>query len=235
MAQYPNIVRHKYHKAKLCYHKGMKLYLSSYGIGYNPAALQSLVDANKKAAVICNAQDLAPKPERDERVSRGFEEMSNLGFIPEELDLRDYFNNHQALSDVLHNYGLVWIRGGNSFVLRRAMQQSEFDRVIGPLVESEVIVYAGFSAGSCVTAPNLHGIELVDDPHRVPKQYHKDIIWEGLGFIDKAVAPHYRSDHPESEAVEQTIKYFEKHHVDYIALHDGEAILVDNRGMRVVG
>lgn len=213
----------------------MKLYLSSYGIGYNPAALKSLVGANKQAAVICNAQDLLSKVERDERVSRGFDEMHNLGFIPTELDLRHYFGKPQSLVEELRKYGLVWIRGGNSFVLRRAMRQSGFDVVIKPLVEREEIVYAGFSAGSCVAAPNLHGIELVDEPDSVPAHYDKKTIWDGLGFIDKAIAPHYRSDHPESEMVERSVEYFEAQHIDYIAIHDGEAILVDRQGLRVVG
>jgi len=213
----------------------MKLYLSSYGIGYNPAALQSLVGSNKHAAVVCNAQDLASKAERDERVSRGFDEMKNLGFTPTELDLRDYFDNSEPLANELRRYGLVWIRGGNSFVLRRAMKQSGFDVAIKPIVEHEEIVYAGFSAGSCVAAMDLHGIELVDDPDSVPAHYDKKIIWEGLGFIDKAVAPHYHSDHPESKMVEQSVEYFETQHIDYIAIHDGEAILVDRQGLRVVG
>jgi dipeptidase E len=213
----------------------MKLYLSSYGIGYNPAALKSLVGANKQAAVICNAQDLLSKAERDERVARGYDEMNSLGFTPTELDLRDYFDDPQSLAEELRKYGLVWIRGGNSFVLRRAMQQSRFDDVIKPLVKHEEIVYAGFSAGSCVATTDLHGIELVDEPDSVPAHYDKKTIWDGLGFIDKAIAPHYRSNHPESAMVEQSVEYFEKHHIDYIAIHDGEAILVDGQGLRVVG
>jgi dipeptidase E len=115
------------------------------------------------------------------------------------------------------------------------MKQSGFDVAIKPLVEHEKIVYAGFSAGSCVAAANLHGIELVDDPDSVPVNYDKETIWEGLGFIDKAIAPHYRSDHPESEMVERSIEYFESQHIDYIAIHDGEAIIVDSQGLRVVG
>lgn len=213
----------------------MKLYLSSYGIGYNPAALKSLVGANKQAAVICNAQDLLSKTERDERVTRGCDEMNSLGFTPTELDLRDYFDNPKPLAEELRKYGLVWIRGGNSFVLRRAMKQSGFDTAIKPLVEHEEIVYAGFSAGSCVAATNLHGIELVDDPDSVPEHYDNKTIWEGLGLIDKAIAPHYRSNHPESAMVEQSVEYFEKYHQDYIAIHDGEAVLVDDQELRVVG
>lgn len=213
----------------------MELYLSSYGIGYNPAAFKSLVGKNKQAAVILNAQDLATKQERDERVTRGLDEMKNLGFTPEELDLRDYFDKPQLLAVALRKFGLVWIRGGNSFVLRRAMNQSGFDVAVKPLVERDEIVYAGFSAGSCVAAASLRGIDIVDDPKTVPKNYDAAIIWEGLGFIDKTIAPHYRSDHPESELVERSVEYFEKQGIDYIAIHDGEAVLVDDQGLRIVG
>jgi len=213
----------------------VKLYLSSYGLGNEPEALQRLVNSNNVAAVICNAQDSTSYEERAERVQRGLDEMMSLGFSPEELDLRDYFNDRGKLPSELAKYGLLWIRGGNSFVLRRAMKQSGFDKAIEPLVTSEAIVYAGYSAGTCVAAPTLHGLELVDDPHDIPKGYDKDIVWNGLHFISKSVAPHYRSDHPEAAAIEQTVEYFEKHHIDYLTLRDGEAMVVNGNELRIVG
>ena len=51
--------------------------------------------------------------------------------------------------------------GGNSFLLLRAMKQSGFDKLIVPLVENDILVYAGFSAGAVLATPTLHGIELV--------------------------------------------------------------------------
>ena len=49
--------------------------------------------------------------------------------------------------------------------------------------------------------------------------------WEGLGLLEYSIAPHYRSDHPESEAIETVVAYFEQHGIPYRALRDGEAII----------
>lgn len=213
----------------------MKLYLSSYGIGDHPEALQKLVGSNKRAAVIVNAQDFTTEPKRAARLAFELDAIKSLGFVAEELDLRDYFNKPAQLAAKLETYGLVWIRGGNVFVLRRAMRQSGFDACIGRLVESEKLVYAGFSAGSCAAAPDLHGIELVDDDTIVPAGYSPEIIWSGLNFVPYAVAPHYRSDHPEAAAIEQAVQYFESHKIPYRALRDGQAIVVNGSRTELAG
>lgn len=205
----------------------MKLYLSSYGLGNHPEKLQQLVGDNKLAAVIVNAQDLSNKEKRQERLKISIQEMNGLGFQAEELDLRDYFNKPSQLEIDLHKYGLLWIRGGNAFVLQRAMKQSFFNQAIKGLVESETLVYAGYSAGSCAATCTLHGVELVDDAITVPNNYSPEIVWEGLGLVPYSIAPHYRSNHPESEAIESTVEYFKEHNMAYKTLHDGQAIVIN--------
>lgn len=205
----------------------MKLYLSSYGLGNHPEKLQELVGDNKLAAVIVNAQDLADNEKRKERLRLGVEEMASLGFQSEELDLRDYFSKPDELRSRLEKYGLLWIRGGNSFVLQRAMKQSSFNVSAQDLVVSEVLVYAGYSAGSCAATTTLHGVELVDDADTVPEGYNSEIVWEGLGFVPYSIAPHYRSEHPESERIEETVEYLKLHNIPYKALHDGQAIIIN--------
>ena len=69
----------------------MKLYLTSYQLGSEPKKLVALVGPNKKAAVICNAIDGLNAADRDEQLRREITAMTNLGFLAEELDLRDYF------------------------------------------------------------------------------------------------------------------------------------------------
>ena len=64
------------------------------------------------------------------------EALGNLGFVPEELDLRHYFESPQGLAPALAGRGLIWIIGGNAFLLRRAMRQSGFDIVGRDLVTS---------------------------------------------------------------------------------------------------
>jgi dipeptidase E len=185
------------------------------------------VGENKRCAVILNAQDLEPDGPRLARVKLGIEEMRSVGFEPEELDLRNYFNKPNELKADLQKYGVLWIRGGNVFVLRRAMALSGFDEVVRDLVLSEKLVYAGFSAGTCAAAPNLHGIELVDDKDDVPAGYSKEIVWKCLGFVPYAIAPHYKSDHTESHLISDAVHYFETQRIPYEALHDGEVIVVD--------
>ncbi len=127
------------------------------------------------------------------------------------------------------------MRGGNAFVLRRAVRQSGLDRVLPELLARNTLVYDGFSAGACVMAPSMRGLETVDDPGVVPSGYDPTPVWEGLGLLLYAVAPHYRSDHPESEAVERLVRRFVDDHVLFRALHDGEAIVVDGERHEIVG
>jgi dipeptidase E len=213
----------------------MKLYLSSFRLGNDPNLLSAIVgDKNRKAAVVANAMDFLDNPERSDRVQAEIEALSELGFEPEEVDLRDYFDGSKDLEKKLSEFGLLWLRGGNTFILRRAMVQSGFDKALHTLFMKDEIVYGGYSAGICVLTPDLHGTELVDDPNLVPKGYKPEIIWKGMGLVDFAIAPHYRSDHPESPAVEQEVAYYKKHKIPYKALRDGQVILANNHEVKVV-
>jgi dipeptidase E len=159
-------------------------------------------------------------------LSKEVEKFQQFGLVAEELDLRNYFDDNSRLAKKLAEYGAVWVMGGNSFVLRRAMQYSNFDKIITPLVQNDSIVYAGFSAGSVVASKTLKGIELVDDPQQIPPNYSDEIVWEGLGFVDFSIAPHYESDHPESTAIDKVVAYFEESDMPYKAISDGQAIVI---------
>ncbi len=212
------------------------MYLSSYHLGNNPERLKELVNKeNAKAAIILNAADNSEDERRASYVASQIEELATLGIDSEELDLRDYFSDSQELGATLSNYDLVWVVGGNSFLLLRAMKQSGFDKLIVPLVENDILVYAGFSAGAVVATPTLHGIELVDDKDTVPESYSKEVVWTGLHLVGKSIAPHYKSNHPESEAVNKVVKYFLENGMDYWTLSDGQALVVQDTTATLVG
>ncbi len=181
-----------------------------------------------------NAGDIYGDEKRPMYLTNEVEKMKAIGLTAEELDLRDYFNDNEALKAKLESYGLVWVMGGNSFALRQAMKMSGFDRFIKDLVANETLVYGGFSAGSCVATQTLKGIELVDNPKQMPEGYDKEIIWDGLGFVEFSIAPHYRSEHPESEEMEKVVQYFEKNKMPYKALHDGEVLVIHGADIRLV-
>lgn len=187
----------------------------------------SLIGDNKRTAIIANAQDSKSEESRIERVQQEVESLAALGLQPEELDLRDYFGKSAELADKLNHYGYIWVRGGNVFLLRKAYKQSGFDDLIVELLKNDKVAYGGFSAGVCVLAPSLRGIELVDPKDEIAERYDKEVIWGGLGILNYAVAPHYRSDHPESEDIEKCIEYFKANNIPYKTLRDGEAILIN--------
>lgn len=181
-----------------------------------------------------NAGDIYGNEKRPAYLAKEVEKMKAIGLSAEELDLREYFHNKDGLRNRLKNYGLAWVMGGNSFVLRRAMRLSGFDDAIKELVSSDVLVYGGFSAGSCVATQSLRGIELVDDAVQVPEGYDSTTVWEGLGLVDFSIAPHYRSEHPESDRIEKVVQYFEESKIPYKALHDGEVLVINGTDIKLI-
>jgi dipeptidase E len=212
----------------------MKLYLSSYLFGNHPDELVKLIGPNKKVGIVMNATDIYGNEKRPTYLAREVEKMKVLGLVAEELDLRNYFSDKSTLKTKLESYGLIWVMGGNSFVLRRAMKMSGFDHAIKDLVMSEALVYGGFSAGSVVATQTLKGIELVDHPNQTPEDYIPETVWEGLGFVKFSIAPHYRSEHPESAMIEKVVQYFEENRMPYKALHDGEVLVINGADVRLI-
>ena len=215
----------------------MKLYLSSMRLGAQPHRLPALLNGRTRAAVIVNACDLMSDDERRARLDDEVVALRGLGLSANEIDLRHHFGDlgrQRALGHELDNYDLIWVRGGNSFVLRRAMQASGLDLMLHERLAYEAMVYGGYSAAIAVLTPSLRGIELVDDARSVPPGYEPDPVWDGLAFLPYAVAPHYRSDHPESADIERVIQYYIDHHVPFVALRDGEVIIVDGNRREVV-
>jgi dipeptidase E len=212
----------------------MRLYLSSYGLGNNPEEMMPLIGDNKRTAIIMNAQDNVLPEARSERLQREIENLTSLGLQPEELDLRDYFGKTEELKAILANFGYFWVRGGNVFLLRRAYKQSGFDSLLVELLQNDKVAYGGFSAGICVLAPSLKGIELVDPKDDVSEGYEKSVIWDGLGVLGYAIAPHYKSDHPESADIDRCVDYFKENDIAYKTLKDGEAIVINGDKEKIV-
>lgn len=214
----------------------MKLYLSSFRNGNNPEELLKLLGDGRHTALINNALDFNDPEEYADSLKNEIDRLVDIGLEPVEFDLRKYFTKSDDLESDLSAFDLIWIRGGNAFVLQRALKQSGADKVIAKLVSENKVVYGAYSAGIDVIAPSLHGIELVDDPNVVPDDYDgTEVIWEGMDLIPWSVRCHYRSDHPESAAGDKSLEYMINNHIPFIALRDGQAIVIDGTEQRIVG
>jgi dipeptidase E len=158
----------------------VRLYLSSFRMGDHPEHLIALVGGDsRRTVVIANALDDAPPDVRRAGVELELAALADLGFDAVELDLRDYFAQQQRLRRELAGVSLAWLRGGNVFMLRYALHRSGGDVVLGELLAADALVYAGYSAGSCVLSPGLRGLELVDDADAVTRAYGSRPVRDG--------------------------------------------------------
>jgi dipeptidase E len=195
----------------------MKYYLSSFKIGNNEKKLLQMTEGgNKRVAFINNALDFATDLVRRNKSDEvDITDLKSLGFIVDILDLKQYFNKSNKLEETLEQYDLIWVLSGFDEIIKK------FHRY------NKNIVYGGYSAGVCILGPTLKGIHLVDDPSQKPygEQYHT--IWEGLDILDYVIAPHYKSDHPESKDIDKVVEYLIESRVPYKTLRDGEVIIIE--------
>jgi dipeptidase E len=211
----------------------VKLYLSSYRLGRNREALRDLVGRAGRAALVFNACDIYGDS-RLRNLAQEIDDMASLGFEGEELDLRSYFADFEGLQSRLDTYDLIWVVGGNSFVLARAMTQSRFGEAARKPLEDGRLVYAGYSAGICVSAPDLVGIGLMDEPDALPDRYREDVEATTLGWVPWRIVPHWRSQHPEAPLAELAVEHLLQCGLPFRTLRDGQAIVVDGDDSQLV-
>ncbi len=207
----------------------MKLYLSSYKLGEQTELLkQWLAPTQKRVGYIPNAFDFTnwrDPANRAKHMEFDMNELRKLGFEVEELDLKNYFGKKADLKCKLGELDMLWVSGGNTFILRQAMRFSGFDELVAELSARANFVYGGYSAGCCVLSPTLKGLQIVDDPKDFPYQGIQETIWEGLGLIDYAFLPHYDSDHPESADIDKEVAYCTAQGIPFKTVRDGEVIV----------
>ena len=203
----------------------MKLYISSYKLGNNTEELEKWIEMNgNKIALIPNSRDVFEESERKTAgINKDVDSLRSLGFDVTVVSLKDYFGNSEQLKKDLEQYHAFFAIGGNSFALRKAMQLSGFDMFLKEIYEKKNYLYGGYSAGICVLAPDLQAIKLVDEP---VNPYNEDeVLYKGVGILNYLPVPHYKSNHPESEMINDVVEYCKKNNVRYKTLSDGDVII----------
>ena len=203
----------------------MKLYLSSYKLGNHTEELENWIEEHgNKILLIPNSLDIYEDNERKIiSINKNIKELEELGFEVIVLSLKDYFEKYDKLKEDFSKYSSFFVTGGNVFALRKAMQLSGFDKFLKEILNNPNYLYAGYSAGICVLAPNLHGLDLVDEPCN---PYNGDeILYNGINLLDYLPLPHYKSEHPESALIDNVIEYCKENNIKYKPLKDGEVII----------
>lgn len=206
----------------------MRLFLASYRAGNYIDELLALMGEETDIAVIHNAKDASTTSERANSVNDFKDFLKEHELKPHEIDLRRYFDDPERLTADLQKFKVVWVAGGNTFVLRRAMLQSGVDELLRELVGNDTLLYIGESAGAIMATPGLQGAEFEDDPYVTPEGY-EDVdddadLWQGLGLIEYWLVPHYESG---LEGVERMVDVLEDEGLPYKTLANSQALLID--------
>ena len=204
----------------------MKFYISSYKLGNKAEQLKKLVP-HGNIGYIPNALDFtnADKARLKKHIEDDTSSLEGLGLKVEVVDLKKYFGKKEELESKIRNLGAVYISGGNVFILRQAMKNSGLDEILKNLWDDKNFLYSGYSAAGCVLSPSLKSCDIVDDPNDFPYPQIKETIWEGIGFIDYVLLPHFDSDHNESSLIDKELEYCKLNKIPYKTLRDGEVII----------
>ena len=210
----------------------MRLYLSSYQLGEHPEELLRLVGRRSPGWLVMNALDGADEARRRADTSVQLAQLAAVGLDAVDLDLRQL--TPSTVADAFGEPGFVWVRGGNVFTLRMALARSGLDALIVAGLASDAFVYAGFSAGPCVLAPSLHGLDLCDPVEQCEATYG-EVRFDGLGVLDRPFVPHLDSlGHPETDLLRRVADGYEASGQPYWGLRDGQALVVDGGDPRLV-
>jgi dipeptidase E len=201
--------------------------LTSYRIP-SPNALFNLLEkkpGNIRTAVIPNAKDYYAERARNFKIGETNQYLSNLGFQPETVDLREY-RDSEKLKQALESFDFIWVSGGNTFCLRHEMKESGFEKIIKSVL-AKGVVYGGESAGALVAGSSLKGIESADEP-----AFAESVIDNGLKLV-----PFYILPHAGNAMFEQSNMEVREQHANdpnLIELTDSEALVIDGEEMEKI-
>jgi dipeptidase E len=174
-----------------------------------------MLSIEKKVAFIPNAKDsYADKSGLDRQ--RDF--FLEKGFKVKDVDLNKFKDD--KLYKELSKYKIIYVAGGNCFVLLQKMSESDFDKILPKLLKKGII-YVGASAGGCVMGSSIEPLGLLDQP-----EYAQLDDFNGLGYIDFVFVPHVGHPKYDKGIKELYKKYSKKFKLQKFT--DTEGIIVED-------
>jgi dipeptidase E len=207
------------------YTLSMKLLLTSAGF-QNPKIAEAFVALGGKpisAMKVALVPTAARSVEERYFVEESLRELSDIG-----LDQVTVFDASRPLASEseLDAMDGLYMCGGNTFFILKAIRESGFDKLITKFVRRGG-VYVGVSAGSIIPGPDISvaGFGSEGDPNDVNLQ---DLT--GLQLVPFTVFPHFKPhQQEEGQAFQKTVD------CPVISLTDEQAVIVTNEGYLRIG
>ena len=133
----------------------------------------------------------ASKPEEDKSyVEKDREIIKEIGFNVEEIDIEGKKQNE--LMGLFEHKDIIFVEGGNTFYLLKAIRKTGFEKVIKKLLKKGK-VYIGVSAGSIVAGRTIRTAGWKD----ADKNFVKLKNLKGMNLVPFDVFVHYQPEHAE--------------------------------------
>ncbi len=201
----------------------MKLLLTSSGINSKRLRNEFVRLTNNILETKVLVAHTAQKPEHYIFVHQVGQELAKAGILHPNIY---YFNMiDQNNTPELENYNVVYICGGNTYLILDRMRKTGLANALYEFVRRGGI-YVGVSAGSIIAGKSIEIAGWGSEPDSNNINL-RDL--NGLGFTEIAVFPHYKN------SLRNEIKEFRRK-VNYPieTIKDKEAILIDEKEIRKI-
>ena len=169
----------------------------------------------------------ASKPEENlDYVEKDLQIMKDIGFNVEELDIEG--KSEGQLMKLLELKDIIYVEGGNTFYLLKAMRGCNFEKVIRKLLKSGK-VYIGASAGSVVAGRTIKTSSWRNADRNAVGL--KDL--RGLNLVPFDIFCHYQPEH--AEIIKQQMPNPKKRVKKLRILTDEQALLVQGKETDLIG
>ncbi len=171
----------------------------------------------------------ASKPQQDKSYVKADREiMREVGFNIEEVDIEG--KNMGQLMKIFQPKDIIFVEGGNTFYLMKAIRQSGFDKAIKKLLKQGK-VYIGVSAGSIVAGKKIKTAEWLGDEYENKEKFNFK-NFKGMALVPFNIFVHYQPEY--AEIIKKKIKSDRKRKKLRI-LTDDQAILIQGREVALIG
>lgn len=178
-------------------------------------------------AVIVNASN---KPEkRLKKLKKVKSRFHKAGADSSKISLFDIMKRNPA---ELISYDLIYLLGGNPFLLLEEMQRSGADSILQTLGQQGKALM-GYSAGSLVLGPGLELMQAADSLLGYNERGWKNL--QGLGLYDFEIFPHYTEFTTEVEGLAALIDAYQQGSKRKLyLLEDDQGILIQGDQLRLI-
>ena len=198
------------------------LFLSSAGVRFPiiEKELLKILPKNTKQIKVCMITTAHKYEKNIDFALQDISKLKSMGFEVTQIDLTG--KNETELENLLIDKDIIYVEGGNTFVLLDEVNKSGFAKVLDKLLDKGII-YLGVSAGSYIACPT---IDMCDSKENIPGL--KNLT--ALNLVPFLMSVHY--NRPKYKKIRDGVlnsKYPVK------ILSDDQALLIQDDKVKLVG